>query len=160
VLPRRNLCKSALLIRAKAGASPIGTPFMTYVVPYVVALVVFGIIDAAWLNTMGKILYRPALADILLEDLRLAPAIVFYLAYPVGIVAFAVMPGLRAGSLPMTICSALLFGALAYGTYDLTNYATLRPWTVKITAIDICYGALASALAGASALLVAQNFTQ
>ena len=69
---------------------------MNYVVPYVVALVVFGVIDAGWLNTIGKMLYRPALADILLDDLRLAPAIAFYLAYPVGIVVFGVMPGLRA----------------------------------------------------------------
>jgi uncharacterized membrane protein len=132
---------------------------MTYVVPYVVALVVFGIIDAAWLNTMGKILYRPVLSDILLEDLRLAPAIVFYLAYPVGIVAFAVMPGLRADSLPMTFCYALLFGALAYGTYDLTNYATLRHWTLQIVVIDIAYGALASGIAATAAMLVARSFT-
>jgi uncharacterized membrane protein len=137
---------------------PSENPFMTYVVPYVVALVVFGIIDAAWLNTIGKILYRPALADILLEDLRLAPAIVFYLVYPIGIVAFAVMPGLRANALPMTSCSAVLFGALAYGTYDLTNYATLRAWTLKIAVIDICYGALASGIAATLAALVARSF--
>ena len=76
---------------------------MTYVVPYVAVLVIFGIIDAGWLNTIGKLVYRPALGDILLDDLRVAPTILFYLAYPIGIVAFAVMPGLRADSL---ICSA------------------------------------------------------
>ncbi len=132
---------------------------MTYLVPYVAVLVVFGIIDAGWLNTMGKILYRPALGDILLDDLRIAPAILFYLAYPIGIVAFAVMPGLRSDSVATAFFYALLFGAIAYGTYDLTNYATLRSWTLQITAIDICYGALASGIAATVATLVARAFT-
>jgi uncharacterized membrane protein len=133
---------------------------MAYLVPYVAALVVFGIIDAAWLNTMGRILYRPTLGDILLDDLRIAPAIIFYLAYPIGVVAFAVMPGLRSDSLGIAFGYALLFGALAYGTYDLTNYATLRAWTPQIAAIDVCYGALASGIAATVAMLVARAFTQ
>ena len=60
---------------------------------------------------------------------------------------FAVLPGLRAQS-PLTAATlALLFGALAYATYDLTNYATLRNWTLQITVVDIGYGALASSIA-------------
>jgi uncharacterized membrane protein len=133
---------------------------MTYFVAYVAVLVVFGIIDAAWLNTMGKILYRSTLGDILLTDLRIAPAIVFYLAYPIGVVVFAVMPGLRSNSLLVAFLSAFLFGAIAYGTYDLTNYATLRNWTLQITLIDICYGALASGIAATAATLVVRTFTQ
>jgi uncharacterized membrane protein len=132
---------------------------MAFVVPYIAALIVFGIIDAGWLNTIGKLLYRPALADILLEDLRVVPAVLFYLAYPVGIVVFAALPGLRADSIPLAFGDALLFGALAYGTYDLNNYATLRSWTVRITVINICYGALATGIAAITAMLVTQAFT-
>ncbi len=132
---------------------------MTYLVPYVAVLVIFGIIDAVWLNTVGKLLYRPTLGDILLDDLRIAPAVIFYLAYPIGIVTFAVMPGLRSDSSLLTFGYALLFGALAYGTYDLTNYATLRNWTPRIAVIDICYGALASGIAAIAAALVTQAFT-
>jgi uncharacterized membrane protein len=133
---------------------------MTYLIPYVAVLVVFGIIDAAWLNTMGKLLYRPTLGDILLDDLRIAPAMVFYFAYPIGVVAFAVMPGLHSDSLVVAFLSALLFGATAYGTYDLTNYATLRNWTLQIAVIDICYGGLASGIAATVAMLVARAFAQ
>jgi uncharacterized membrane protein len=158
--------------RASAGAAQYQDPpqkyasvgtqehSMIYVVPYVAVLVVFGIIDAAWLNTMGKVLYRPALGDILLDDLRIGPAVAFYLIYPIGIVAFAVLPGLRSDSVTAAFYSALLFGALAYGTYDLTNYATLRNWTLQITLIDICYGALASGIAAIVAMFVARAFTQ
>lgn len=66
---------------------------MTYVVAYVAVLIVFGTIDAVWLTTMGAMLYRPALGDILVQNLRVVPAIAFYLLFPVGIVVFAVLPG-------------------------------------------------------------------
>ena len=77
---------------------------MTYVIAYVAVLIVFGTIDAVWLTTMGAILYRPALGDILAQSLRVVPAIAFYLSFPIGIVVFAVLPGLRAQS-PVTAAS-------------------------------------------------------
>jgi uncharacterized membrane protein len=124
---------------------------MPYLVAYLTVLVVFGAIDAGWLTVMGPLVYRPALADILLPSLRAAPAIVFYLLYPIGIVVFAVLPGLRAGSLATASLLAMLFGALAYATYDLTNFATLRNWTLEITVLDIVYGAIASGIAATAA---------
>jgi uncharacterized membrane protein len=130
---------------------------MSYFVAYLTVLVVFGAIDAGWLTIMGPLLYRPTLADILLESLRVAPAVIFYLFYPIGIVVFAVMPGLRAGSLTTTLLPALLFGAIAYATYDLTNLATLRNWTWQITLVDIGYGAIASGVAAVAAGLVLRS---
>ena len=124
---------------------------MSYLVAYITALVVFGAVDATWLTVMGPILYRPVLGDIIAPSLRLAPAIVFYLMYPVGLVVFAVMPALRSGSVSNAFLLALLFGAIAYGTYDLTNYATLRVWTMQITIADLVYGALTSAIAATAA---------
>jgi uncharacterized membrane protein len=132
---------------------------MTYFISYLAVLVVFGIIDAGWLSTMGNILYRPTLGDILLQNLRIAPALAFYAMYPVGIVVFAVLPALRSGSLATAFSLALLFGAIAYATYDLTNYATLRNWTLQISVADICYGAIASGIAATVATLVARKFT-
>jgi uncharacterized membrane protein len=126
---------------------------MSYLVAYLVVLIVFGVVDAGWLTIMGPLLYRPTLGDILLPSLRAAPAIAFYLAYPIGVLVFAVVPGLRAASLPTAIVLALLFGALAYGTYDLTNYATLRHWTLQLTVLDIAYGAITSSLAAMAAYL-------
>jgi uncharacterized membrane protein len=129
-----------------------------YFAAYISVLVVFGIIDAGWLSTMGNILYRPTLGDILLQNLRVAPALAFYALYPIGVVVFAVLPALRAGSLATAFLSALLFGAIAYATYDLTNYATLRNWTLQISLIDICYGAVASGIAATVATLAARKF--
>lgn len=123
---------------------------------YFAALLVFIAIDGVWLSVMGPVLYKPILGDILLLKLRIAPAIAFYLAYPIGIVAFAVVPALRADSLVTAAGLGVLFGALAYATYDLTNYATLKNWTFSITAVDITYGAIASGVAACAAYAAAR----
>jgi uncharacterized membrane protein len=132
---------------------------MSYIVAYIGVLIVFGAIDAAWLTFMGPIVYRPVLAEILEPSLRIAPAIAFYLIYPVGVVTFGVVPGLRAGLSSSAFFPALLFGAIAYATYDLTNYATLRHWTLQITVLDIVYGALASGVAAAAAYFLVRATT-
>lgn len=133
---------------------------MRFVIAYIGVLVVFGAIDASWLTLMGPIVYRRALAEILAPNLRLAPALAFYLIYPVGVVVFAVAPALRSGSLRSAFVLAVLFGAIAYATYDLTNFATLRSWTLQITILDIVYGGIASGIAATAAVLLVRFVTR
>lgn len=125
---------------------------MTYAMAYVLALVGFVILDILWLKTMGSYLYRQVLGDILVEDIRKIPAIAFYLMYPAGLVLFAVAPAIKNGSIGSALIYGALFGLFTYGTYELTNYATLRNWTLQITLVDIGYGMIVSGLV---ALLVA-----
>ena len=51
----------------------------------------------------------------------------------------------------MAIGYGALFGLLAYATYDLTNYATLRDWTLQITVVDLIYGSVVAALTSLAA---------
>ena len=120
---------------------------IVYPLAYVTVTVIFVLLDAAWLTVMGPVLYKPALGDILADKVRLAPAIVFYLLYPIGIAIFAVLPALRAGSVGHAAVYGALFGLFAYATYDLTNAATLRQWTTQITLADMAWGAIATGLA-------------
>jgi uncharacterized membrane protein len=128
----------------------------TYLLAYAIALVLFGLIDAIWLSTMGASLYRATLGDILLSTVRLGPAIAFYLLFPIGIVLFAVAPGLRSGSPAEAALYGAVFGLVAYATYDLTNFATLRNWTLKITLIDLAYGAAVVAIVACLTVLFLQ----
>ena len=130
---------------------------MTYVTAYLVSLVVFLGVDFVWLSTMGAALYRATLGDLLAPTVRLPPAIVFYLAYPVGIVVFAVLPALSSDSWLRGAALGALFGALAYATYDLTNYATLRTWSLQITVLDILYGAVATGAAAVAAYFAVRS---
>ena len=132
---------------------------MIYLIAYFAALVPFGVIDAIWLSLMGPALYKPTLGDVLLPEIRLGPAIAFYLIFPIGLVVFAVLPGLRSGSILTALALGMLFGALAYATYDLTNFATLRNWTLQLTVLDIAYGAIASGIAALVSVLVLRAFS-
>ena len=131
---------------------------MTYLVGYAASLVAFGIIDAIWLSTMAGILYRPTLGAILLDRLRWTPALIFYFGFPLGIVHFAVVPALATGQLWQAAVNGALFGLFAYATYDLTNHATLRVWTLKLTLADMAYGTVATGIAAAAAFLVLRQF--
>jgi uncharacterized membrane protein len=131
---------------------------MAYALAYVLALALFAAIDITWLMSMGSKLYRQTLGDILLTDLRMAPAAVFYLMYPAGLVIFAIAPGLKAASPATALVLGALLGLVAYGTYELTNFATIRNWTLQITVIDIAYGMVASALVAAGVTMIVSYF--
>jgi uncharacterized membrane protein len=129
---------------------------LTYLIAYGIALFLFAAIDIVWLTTMGAALYRATLGDILLTSVRIEPAIAFYLLFPLGIVMFGVAPALKSGSTGQAAFYGALFGLLAYATYDLTNHATLRNWTLKITLIDMVYGAVVVAAVAVLTLLALQ----
>ena len=124
-----------------------------YGLTYLIVLVSFVLLDGAWLSFMGPALYKPALGDILADKVRLAPAIIFYLLYPIGIDTFVIVPSLRAGSLGQAAVYGALFGLIAYATYDLTNAATLRQWTTQITLADMAWGAVATGLSAIIAVV-------
>lgn len=128
---------------------------LTYAAAYAVALALFAVLDIVWLTGMGNTLYRPVLGDMLAPAVRVAPAIAFYLVYPIGLAVFAIAPALKSGSLSDALVLGALFGALTYATYDLTNFATLKNWTLGLTIIDIAYGAIAASSVSAITYLVA-----
>lgn len=133
---------------------------MTYVTAYIAALITFAIVDAAWLYFAGSYLYKPVLGDILAPEVRLAPAAVFYVLFPLGITIFGTDPAIKANSVTPALIYGALFGLFTYATYDLTNFATLKNWSIKITVIDIFYGAALSALSAAAAYLAVKTFVR
>ena len=131
---------------------------MPHVVSYVVALVFVGILDLIWLSTMADRVYRPTLGDIMLKSASFPAAAVFYLLYPVGLVVFAIAPALRSGSVVTAVTYGALFGAFTYGTYDLSNQATLRNWTTMLTLVDVAWGTFLAATSSAGAAWTVLRF--
>lgn len=128
----------------------------SFLKPYAAALLVMGLLDALWLGWLARDFYRQAIGAQMAEQIRWAPALLFYFAYPAALVALAVFP---AGQpLGQQIARAALVGLVAYGVYDLTNMATLRHWPLRLALVDIAWGTLASALAGAAAAWAAQRW--
>jgi uncharacterized membrane protein len=52
------------------------------------------------------------------------------------------------------LLNGVLFGVACYATYDLTNQATLRIWSTRVTLLDLCWGAFASGLAGVASFAI------
>ena len=124
---------------------------------YGAAALAFLAIDAVWLSTMANLLYRPLLGDLLAPSFRLAPAVIFYAIYIAGIVFFAVRPALATGRLATAALNGAALGFVAYGTYDLTNQATLRDWPVIITVADMVWGTVLTASASIAGFAAARR---
>lgn len=128
---------------------------MSYAIRYAVALLVMIVGDALWLSYFARAMFRPTLGTMLLDDPRWLAAALFYLLYAAGIVWFAVTPALRSGSWSSAALSGALLGFLAYMTYDLTNLATIRAWTMQLALIDMAWGTLLTAVAATASYLAA-----
>ncbi len=122
---------------------------------YGLATVVFVVVDMVWLMYLAKGFYRDALGDMLAARPNLAAAVPFYLLYVAGIVVFAALPGMRAQDWTTALWLGALLGLFAYGTYDLTNLATLRGWPVSMSIIDMLWGSVVTAAAATGGMLAA-----
>lgn len=131
---------------------------MNTFVAHALTLAIFAVIDTAWLTLMADRLYRPLIGSLLAENFKLAPAIAFYGLYAGGLTLFAVRPGLAAGDWKTALLWGGLFGLFAYATYDLTNLATLKSWSLKLSVMDMAWGACVSAAASATACALALRF--
>lgn len=115
-----------------------------YLKLYLATLVAFLIVDMAWLGLVARSFYNKYLGFLMAPSPNWLAAAVFYLLFIVGILVFAVLPGLQAGSLVTTLWRAALFGLIAYATYDLTNLATIRDWPLVVTVVDMIWGTVLS----------------
>ena len=131
---------------------------LTWAAGYLAAFVTFLGIDMLWLRIMAPRFYRPTLGDIAISGVNLPPALLFYAIYPIGLLIFAITPALKSGSLATALVHGALFGLFTYATYDLTNHATLRNWTLALTTVDVAWGTLLAALASAAGFLVVSKF--
>lgn len=131
---------------------------MNIIVSYVLTLAIFVLIDTAWLGTMSERLYRPLLGTMLADNFRLAPAVAFYALYAAGLTVFAVTPGLAQADWKKALLLGALFGLFAYGTYDLTNLATLKTWSLKLSLIDMAWGVSVSAASSGIACALAMRW--
>lgn len=126
-----------------------------YIISFFSALVSMFVIDLVWLFTVVPRLYPKYLGDLFLSEPRYIPAAIFYLVYIAALTVLVIVPSIQSGS---SFLKVFLFGALfglaAYGTYDLTNHATLKGWVTIITVTDMAWGALITGIASVVAVYV------
>lgn len=114
---------------------------------YLISAAVMLPIDAVWLKLSAEPLYRARIGHLMRADgFVLAPAVLFYFLYLAGVLLLAQLP---AANWQGAALRGAVLGLVAYGTYDLTNQATLRDWPAMVTIIDLAWGtALTATVAG------------
>lgn len=113
---------------------------MEIIKTYLIALVVFFLIDIFWLVVVARKLYQQELGFIMSPKPNWIAAGIFYLIFISGVVFFVINPAMEKNSWVYALLVGMLFGFITYSTYDLTNLATLKDWPLKITIIDLIWG--------------------
>ena len=116
------------------------------VLHYLLTAVAFFAIDFLWLTRFVPKFYRSNLGDLLAPKVNYAAAAAFYIVYLAGILAVVVVPAVRAGSLSDAVWKGAVVGLISYATYDLTNLATLKGWSFKVSMVDMAWGTVLTGL--------------
>jgi uncharacterized membrane protein len=122
------------------------------VILYLATLLIIVPIDFLFLGVVAKSLFMSQVGD-MLGTVKIAPAILFYLFYVVGILIFvSAAPGTTWQS---TLLYGALFGFFCYMTFEFTNMAMLKHWEWTVVVVDIAWGTFVTAFASTLGLLVA-----
>jgi len=115
-----------------------------YATLYLVTLLVIVPLDFLFLGVVARDFFTSQVGN-MLGEIKLVPAILFYLLYVVGIVIFV---SAQAGaSWPSTLLYGALFGLFCYATFDLTALSLLKHWSWEVAIVDISWGASVTAVA-------------
>jgi uncharacterized membrane protein len=122
-----------------------------YAVLYLATMIVLLPLDFLFLGVLAKGLFVSEVGD-MLGEVRVTPAILFYLIYIAGIVVF--VNGTAAAAWQSTALYGALFGLFCYATFELTSMAMLRHWSWAVVAVDMSWGMAITAISATAGLLI------
>jgi uncharacterized membrane protein len=124
---------------------------------WAIAAVIMIAIDMVWLTWLGRGFYMQEIGGLLLDTPNLPAALAFYVLYSVGVVVIIIAPALETQSAVRALIYGVIFGLVAYGTYDLTNLAVMKGFTTKIALIDMAWGGLITGFTSAVTVKIASS---
>ena len=125
---------------------------------YLLTIPVFFALDILWLGVVAKSFYRRELGYLLRAETKWAAAIIFYLLFIVGLLMFAVLPAIEKGDLQRAFFLGAAFGFFCYATFDLTCYALVKDFPLKIVIADLIWGTLVSGTVAAASFFLSKRF--
>ena len=128
------------------------------IISFIFVSTIFLIIDVVWLSITVKSLYRPALGDLLKDKPVMWAAVLFYIIYMIGVALIILKPALANDSILQALWTGVVFGVVAYGTYNLTNMATVKNWSASIVWIDMLWGGFLTGFSSAVGIYLTKVF--
>jgi uncharacterized membrane protein len=130
---------------------------MNIMILYLATAVIFFVADAIGLRFLVKPVFDRHVAHLFADPFRVVPAAVFYLGYIAGMLWFVSIPALRGNDPTAAFVGGIALGLLAYGTYEFTNYATLRDWSLEQVVVDTIWGGVLTGFAAWAGVMVARS---
>jgi uncharacterized membrane protein len=112
---------------------------------YLVAAVVFVVVDLVWLVLVADPLYDALLGELLAEQPNAWAAVLFYTLFVAGLVHFVVTRSLAERSVRRALLDGAFFGLVTYATWDLTSLAVLDGFPAALVPVDLAWGAVLAA---------------
>jgi uncharacterized membrane protein len=132
---------------------------MTIAILFVTTVVIFLAIDAVMLTFFMKPLFERHIGHLMLDDIRMVPAVLFYVAFVAGVVWLVSLPALRDGAPVQALIGGAIIGAMAYGTYEFTSYAIMKDWHPTMVAADVAWGAVLTGFSAWAGVAVTRMLT-
>ncbi len=122
-----------------------------------IAALIFLIIDIIWLSFAVKSFYRPNIGHLLLDKPVMWAAAMFYIVYVCGLGVVIIEPSINFEDTLKFLFKAFMFGLVAYGTYNLTNMATVKGWSPSVVFVDMLWGGSLTAFSSYYGILIAKK---
>ena len=122
-----------------------------------ISALIFLVIDVIWLSFSVKSFYRPNIGHLLLDTPVMWAAILFYLIYVIGLAVVIIEPSLDYQNTQKFLIKAFMFGLVAYGTYNLTNMATIKGWSPNVVFVDMIWGGSLTTFSSYFGILLAKK---
>ena len=123
----------------------------------ITAALIFLIIDIIWLSFAVKSFYRPNIGSLLLDKPVMWAAAMFYIIYVFGLSVVIIEPSINSDETFKFLFKAFMFGLVAYGTYNLTNMATVKGWSIHVVYVDMLWGGSLTAFCSYFGILIAKK---
>lgn len=119
---------------------------MNYIYTFIGSFLVLTSLDILFLGYLMSDYYKRLMSPAVTIEFSLLPAFLFYFVYVIAILYFVVLPNVNETNIWKIILTGAAFGFVCYATYDLTNYATIKNWPLKLVFIDLAWGTFITAL--------------
>lgn len=132
---------------------------MPLVILYAATLIIFLAIDVVGITQVIRPVFERHVGHLLADPFRLGPAALFYAAYIGGVLYFVSAPALESGRPVQALIGGAVLGVMCYGTYEFTNYATLRDWSLQQVVIDTIWGGVLTGLSAWAGVAITRAVT-
>lgn len=133
---------------------------MKILVLYLSTAVIFFAADAVGLRLLIKPVFERHVAHLFADPFRVVPAALFYLGYVAGMLWFVSLPALRNGDPLAALAGGVALGLMAYGTYEFTNFTTLRDWSIQQVAVDTLWGGVLTGFSAWAGVMITRAVSE